>query len=67
MGEVETQSKDAGSITAMPEYRKFRALLRKVIKAPPLPQKWSAGVSPRAGNPNAPGRKARKINQEISK
>jgi hypothetical protein len=35
MGEVETEGTDADKITAMPEYRKFRTLLRKVIKAPP--------------------------------
>ena len=30
---------DASEITKMPEYRKFKAMLRKVIKAPPLPRK----------------------------
>jgi len=54
---VVENDKDADSITAMPEYRKFRALLRKVIKAPPLPRKWNDRASPRVGNPNAPGRK----------
>jgi hypothetical protein len=59
MADEHAQNKDADSIVTMPEYRKFRALLRKVIKAPPLPRKWHNGVSPRAGNPNAPGRKPR--------
>jgi hypothetical protein len=29
----------APDITKTPEYRKFKAMLRKVIKAPPLPRK----------------------------
>jgi len=55
------EEKGADSIEDMPEHRKFRALLRKVIKAPPLPRKWHNGVSPRAGNPNAPGRKRKAL------
>jgi len=56
MADEQDQGKGA-DITTTREYRKFRMLLRKVIKAPPLPQKWHNGTSPRAGNPNAPGRK----------
>lgn len=51
--------KAEADIKATPEYRKFKALLRKVVKAPPLPRKWHDRESPRAGNPNAAGRKSK--------
>jgi hypothetical protein len=41
--------KGEADIKATAQYRKFKALLRKVIKAPPLPQKWHSSASPQVG------------------
>jgi len=63
MADGQDKGKDADSITTAKEYRNFKALLRKIIKAPPLPRKWHNSVSPRAGNPHAPGRKKQMLHK----
>ena len=48
---------------ATPEFRKFKGIMRRLLKMPKSDLdemvKASKECSPRAGNPNAPGRKAR--------
>jgi hypothetical protein len=46
-----------------PEFRKFKGIMRKILKVPKAELdhrvRTAKKLSPRAGNPNAPGRKSR--------
>ena len=46
---------------ATPEFRKFKGIMRKILKVPKAELdhrvRTAKELSPRAGNPNAPGRK----------
>jgi hypothetical protein len=47
-----------------PEFRKFKGIMRKILKVPKAELdhrvRTAKKLSPRAGNPNAPGRKSQK-------
>jgi hypothetical protein len=49
-----------------PEFRKFKGIMRKLLKVPKVELdhrvRRAKALSPRAGNPNAAGRKARMKN-----
>jgi hypothetical protein len=54
----------AGKFEATPEFRKFKGIMRRLLKVPKADLdemvKVSKERSPRAGNPNAAGRKPKR-------
>ena len=52
---------------ATPEFRKFKGIMRRLLKVPKSELDQRVGeaksTSPRAGNPNAPGRKSQPKSQ----
>jgi hypothetical protein len=48
-----------------PEFRKFKSIMRKILKVPKAELdhrvRTAKELSPRAGNPNAPGRKPKSL------
>ena len=61
-GEVHPPPLTSGQFKASPEFRKFKSIMRKLLKVPKSELdhrvRTAKEASPRAGNPNAPGRKA---------
>jgi hypothetical protein len=57
----ETPPLTAEQFEASPEFRRFRGIMRKLLKVPKTELdhrvRTAKEQSPRAGNPNAPGRK----------
>ena len=53
-GETQPPPLSDEAFVASPEFRRFRSGMKRLLKVPTAKEK-----SPRAGNPNAPGRKPR--------
>jgi hypothetical protein len=60
-GETHPPPLTAEQFEASPEFRRFKGIMRKLLKVPKAELdhrvRAAKAASPRAGNPNAPGRK----------